>query len=151
MALTLRQALVTDLPSVYLGEQDYIRTWEPAHETAWQNDLHRHLSRWVEHFERLTVALIDEQFAGYSLWTPTGNTAELCTINVSPAYRRSGVGRALLARYSADAAQSGLSRLVLSVRADNPARLMYEQAGFACTGTDRHGYLRFEKAQPAQV
>ena len=151
MALTLRLAQVTDLPSIYLGEQDYIRTWEHAHEAAWQNDLHRHLTRWVAHFERLTVALINEQFAGYSLWAPTEHQAELCTINVSPRYRRSGIGRALLARYSADAAQSGFSRLVLSVREDNPARLMYEQSGFACTGTDRHGYLRFEKVIPAQV
>ena len=151
MALTLRQALVTDIPSIYQGEQNYIRTWEATHELAWQNDLHRHLTRWVEHFERLTVAEIDSQFAGYSLWMPSDDIAELCTLNVSPQYRRNGIGRALLTRFGTDAAQSGFSRLVLSVRADNPARQMYEQAEFACTGTDHHGYMRYEKVSPTRV
>ena len=122
MTLRLRPAQVTDLPSIYQGEQAYIQRWEPAHETAWRLQLERHLRRWVDNFERLTVALIDEQFAGYALWTAEQGTAELCTIHVSERYRRNGVGRTLLDRYSADALSLGFTQLALSVRPDNPAR-----------------------------
>ncbi|WP_350616711.1 GNAT family N-acetyltransferase [Pseudomonas sp. HY7a-MNA-CIBAN-0227] len=145
MALRLRQACVTDLPSIYRGEQDYIRCWEPDHEDTWRLQLERHLVRWVENFDRLTVAIIDEQFAGYSLWTPEQDYAELSTINVSQAYRRNGIGRTLLDAYAATVKQQGFTHLRLSVRPDNPAGLMYERAGFVCVGTDSHGYLRYER------
>lgn len=145
MTLILRQAHVTDLPSIYRGEQDYIRSWEPTHEDTWRLQLERHLTRWVENFDRLTVANIDAQFAGYSLWTPEQDYAELCTINVSQVYRRNGVGLSLLNAYAATAKQNGFAYLRLSVRPDNPAALMYERAGFSCMGTDSHGYLRYER------
>lgn len=145
MTLRLRPAQVTDLPSIYQGEQAYIQRWEPAHEAAWRLQLERHLRRWVDNFERLTVALIDEQFAGYALWTAEQGAAELCTIHVSQRYRRNGVGRALLDRYNADALSLGFTQLALSVRPDNPARYLYEQAGFICTGTGTHDYLRYQR------
>lgn len=144
-ALVLRPASVSDLPAVYRGEQAYIRRWEPDHEAAWRGQVERHLTCWVENFERLTVAMLDGQFAGYSLWMPDEGFAELCTVNVSEAYRRNGVGRALLDAYRAAAVQDGYTCLRLSVRADNPARLMYEAAGFVCTGTVANGYLRYER------
>jgi len=145
MALRLRQACVTDLPAIYRGEEHYIRNWEPDHEAAWRANLERHLTRWVENFERLTVAIIGEAFAGYSLWAPEHGYAELCTISVNQGHRRSGVGTALLEAYALDAARQGFTRLRLSVRADNPARLMYQQAGFACTGTGANDYLTYER------
>ena len=145
MAIRLRQARVTDLPSIYRGEQDYIRCWEPNHEDAWRLQLERHLTRWVENFDRLTVAIIDEQFAGYSLWTPEQNYAELCTINVSQTCRRNGVGRTLLDAYAATAKQQGFTHLRLSVRPDNPAAILYEQASFVCVGTDANDYLQYER------
>lgn len=144
--LTLRSANVTDLPSIYRGEQDYIRRWEPDHEAAWRLQLERHLTRWVDNFDRLTIASLDGQFAGYSLWTPEQGFAELCTINVSEVYRRNGIGRALLEAYRMAAGQDGFVQLSLSVRPDNPARLMYERAGFVCVGTGSNGYLRYERA-----
>lgn len=145
MALRLRQAHITDLPVVYRGEEDYIRCWEPEHESAWRADLERHLTRWVENFDRLTVALIDDQFAGYSLWMPEQSNAELCTVHVAHNFRRSGVGMALLEAYATDALQHGFWQLQLSVRADNPAKRMYEKAGFLCIGVDAHDYLRYER------
>lgn len=145
MAVQLRQAVVTDLPAIYRGEERYIRCWEPEHEAAWRSQLGRHLSRWVENFDRLTVALVSDQFAGYSLWTPEQDHAELCTIHVGPAYRRNGVGMVLLAAWAVDAAKAGFTRLQLSVRPDNPARTMYEKAGFQCIGSGAHGYLLYER------
>lgn len=145
MALTLRLARVTDLPAIYRGELAYIQQWEPTHETAWRRQLERHLTDWVDNFERLTVATLDGQFAGYSLWVPEEGFAELHTINVSEACRRKGIGRALLDAYVISAGHNGLAQLRLSVRGDNPARLMYEAAGFVCVGTGAQSYLRYER------
>lgn len=144
--VTLRPAIVTDLPLIYRGELAYIQCWEPAHESAWQLHLEQNLAVWVENFDRLTVATLEGQFAGYSLWTPDAGFAELCTISVSEAYRRKGIGRVLLKDYAVAAKHSGFTQLRLSVRADNPARLMYEQAGFVCVGTGSNAYLLYQRA-----
>ncbi|MFG0400415.1 GNAT family N-acetyltransferase [Pseudomonas sp. zjy_11] len=145
MTLRLRQACVTDLPAIYRGEESYIRTWEPVHEASWRRDLERHLTRWVDNFDHLTVAVIDDAFAGNSLWIPEGVYAELCTLHVTPSCRRSGVGATLLDAYMFDAAFQGFTQLRLSVRPDNPASVMYQKAGFSCTGTGANGYLTFER------
>ncbi len=147
--LTLRPAMVTDLPSIYRGELAYIQQWEPAHEAAWRAQVERNLTAWVDNFERLTVAMLGGQFVGYSLWKTEDGFAELCTINVSAAHRRKGIGRALLEAYQVAAAANGCTPLSLSVRPDNPARFMYERAGFACVGTGAHGYLRYERDERA--
>lgn len=145
MALKLRPACVLDLPAIYRGEESYIRCWEPEHEGTWRNQLERHLTRWVENFDRMTVALVGHHLAGYSLWTSEQHYAELCTLHVSPAHRRGGVGTALFEAYAMDAALHGFSQLRLSVRPDNPAKKLYEQAGFLCTGIGAHGYLTYER------
>jgi ribosomal protein S18 acetylase RimI-like enzyme len=93
----------------------------------------------------LTVATIDEAFAGFALWAPEHGYAELCTVSVNQEHRRSGVGMALLEAYALDAARQGFTRLRLSVRPDNPARLMYQKAGFACAGTGANDYLTYER------
>ena len=145
MALHLRQARVTDLPAIYRGEEHYIRTWEPAHEVAWRSQLERHLTSWVENFHNLTVAFIDNHFAGYSLWVPEYPYAELWTIHVDPDHQRIGVGTALLKKYAVDAERQGLSKLRLGVKPTNPARFMYQKAGFVCVGTGAHDYLTYER------
>lgn len=145
MALQLRQARITDLPAIYRGEESYIRCWEPEHESSWRAQLERHLTRWVENFERLTVATMGDQFAGYSLWEGKQHCAELCTIHVGLKYRRSGIGLTLLEAFAMDAAREGFRQLRLNVRPDNPAKRMYEKAGFHCTGTGAHDYLSYER------
>lgn len=141
--MTLRSARVTDLPLIYRGEQHYIRTWEPDHEHEWRLQLDRHLTRWVQNFERLTIAMVDDEWAGYCLWTPEDDLAELCTIHVSPGFRRRGVGQALLGAYMDSARQKGFYTFALSLRPDNPARHLYERAGFQCMGSDTRGYLKY--------
>lgn len=146
MALVLRPGRITDIPLVYRGEEAYIRTWEPAHEDAWRLQMERHLTSWVENIDRLTVAEVDGMFAGYSLWMPEQDHAELCTISVSDAYRRNGIGRALLKAYMASAAAQGFTRLGLYVRPDNPAVILYEHAGFVHAGASAQGYLRYQRS-----
>ncbi|CAI8757012.1 GNAT family N-acetyltransferase [Pseudomonas zeae] len=144
MTLHLRPARVTDLPGVLIGEQDYIRRWEPDHELTWRLQLERHLRCWTDNFDRLTVAEWDGNFAGYALWMAEGEWAVLCTLNVAEAFRRKGIGRALVAAFMTSAKDQGYPHLSLSVRADNPAMRLYERAGFICTGTDAHQYLTLE-------
>jgi GNAT superfamily N-acetyltransferase len=49
---------------------------------------------------------------------------------VEAAYRRNGIGRALIARVAAHAKTIGSPLVELTVRANNPARLFYQQTGF---------------------
>ncbi|WP_254865843.1 GNAT family N-acetyltransferase [Pseudomonas fluorescens] len=140
----LRKAVITDLPMIYRGERDYIQRWEPSHEDGWLRQTERHLASWVEHFDRIVLATVDEQFAGYCLWMPEDGRALLCTIGVSAPYRCKGIGAALLKAYTDDARQAGFAHLTLSVREDNPAKRLYEKAGFTQTAVDANGYLRFE-------
>jgi ribosomal-protein-alanine N-acetyltransferase len=59
---------------------------------------------------------------------------------VLPAYRRQGIGRALLDRVLSDAAADGATRALLEVRRSNePARRLYERLGFTVAGV-RRGY-----------
>ncbi len=145
VAVVLRPARVTDLPAIYRGELGYIRQWEPQHEQGWRMAAERHLQQWVEHFERLTVADIDGQLVGYSLWREEQGSAELCTLHVGEAHRRQGIGQRLVEAYIEQACSAGLKRLSLDVRGDNPARLLYEQAGFAQVSVNARGYLHYER------
>ena len=54
----------------------------------------------------------------------------MVTLFVEPAYRRNGVAHALIARVAAHAKTIGSPMVELSVRADNPAQLLYQQSGF---------------------
>ncbi|OBY90613.1 acetyltransferase [Pseudomonas sp. AU11447] len=144
MNLSFRPARITDVPYVQRGEEAYIREWEPAHEARWREGFDRHLARWLDHFERLTIAEHAGESVGYSFWMPEDGSAELCTLGVSTAWRGRGVGAALLQRYIEDARQEGYTRLKLSVRPDNPARRLYERAGFQPRGCDALGYRQYE-------
>jgi [ribosomal protein S18]-alanine N-acetyltransferase len=59
---------------------------------------------------------------------------------VLPAYRRSGIGAALLRRVLEDGARLGAKRATLEVRRSNDAaRMLYEKFGFSIAGV-RRGY-----------
>lgn len=61
---------------------------------------------------------------------------------VDPAWRRQGVGAALLVFVLEAAAAEGAKRATLEVRRSNePARRLYERFGFGCAGV-RAGYYR---------
>ena len=66
-----------------------------------------------------------------------GETVEIGGMWVAPALRRSGIGQSLLAAVCGWARERGASRAGLWVRATNePARLLYERAGFTATASD---------------
>lgn len=53
---------------------------------------------------------------------------------VLPPFRGRGIGRALLAEAEKQAVGHGCCKLTLEVRDDNPARTLYERAGFSAPG-----------------
>ena len=72
--------------------------------------------------------------ATYSERTITGWSGPVVFLQdlfVEAAYRRNGVARALIARVATHAKTIGSPMVeLLSVRADNPAQLLYQQSGF---------------------
>jgi putative acetyltransferase len=60
---------------------------------------------------------------------------------VVAAARGRGIGGLLLRRLIDDAWARGFLRIELSVRADNPAKALYEREGFVVEGTMRKGFM----------
>jgi len=69
-----------------------------------------------------------------------GETAEILTVGVVPAARRTGIARRMLTELLAEARRRGAREVFLEVRVDNEAaRELYRTAGFVDVGT-RRGY-----------
>lgn len=87
------------------------------------------------------VAEENAQVCGYIGCQCVLDEGYITNVAVSPAYRRKGVGRALVAALCTCAAQKGLAFVTLEVRASNaPALALYEQAGFQPAGRRREYY-----------
>jgi [ribosomal protein S18]-alanine N-acetyltransferase len=139
---SLRAARATDLPMIYIGELDYIRQIEPEHEARWKEALRLHLAQWTAALERMVIAETGGEMAGYCFWEIHGDAAVLASIYVLPERRRTGLGKRLLERFITDAHHQGFGNLTLGVKSDNPARLLYEAAGFMHTHDDG-GYRHY--------
>jgi ribosomal protein S18 acetylase RimI-like enzyme len=94
------------------------------------------------------VALVDAVLAGYvklGSARPLEASDHVCTIiglAVGVEYRRRGVGRELLRAAAEEARRRGARRLTLRVLAPNePARRLYESAGFVVEGVQRQEFL----------
>ncbi len=95
---------------------------------------------------RYWVALRGSVVVGYAGASRTGDSSDVQTIAVTPAERRSGMGRQLLQLMldwiDTGQGSAGGSPTFLEVAADNSAAIaLYESAGFAVTDT-RAGYYR---------
>jgi ribosomal-protein-alanine N-acetyltransferase len=87
------------------------------------------------------LALADGVAAGFCAARLAGPESELLLLAVAPAARRRGLGRALLDHWLDWAAAAGASEAFLEMRADNPARALYESAAFSACG-QRADYYR---------
>jgi tRNA threonylcarbamoyladenosine biosynthesis protein TsaB len=88
------------------------------------------------------VFLLVEGDAGFLLGRSVADEAELLTLAVSPAARRRGLGRKLVARFLYQARLRGADRAFLEVAATNTIAIaLYESAGFGPAG-HRRGYYR---------
>lgn len=88
----------------------------------------------------LFVARIDGATVAYCSFWRIFDEVHVNNFAVHPAWRRRGVGRALLAHVLAEAAAMGAPHATLEVRASNAAAIaLYEAGGFTPAGV-RRGY-----------
>jgi len=139
-----RPATADDLGFLHEGELAYIREREPEHEASWLRVVDRNRTLWTANLSRTTVLEIDGAAVGYAMWAVMDGVPTAVTLHVRPAYRRAGLGRVLLGLLTDDVARSGHDVLALGVHRDNPARRLYEWAGFTAAGTDGD-YLLFRR------
>lgn len=82
------------------------------------------------------------RLTGFVLSRRGADTAEMLTVAVAPALRRSGVATALIARHLATLAAESVKSLFLEVETDNrAARALYRRFGFEEVG-ERKAYYR---------
>ncbi|MFD1946334.1 GNAT family N-acetyltransferase [Nocardioides aestuarii] len=144
----LRPATTADLPTILRYERDYVRTIEPHALRGWTESIDQNLQLWIECLSTTVVLEVagseDADPAGLAMWLVEGEAATLVTIHVAPRHRRSGFGRLLLEAFETRAAAGGSRVLKLGVHRDNPARALYERAGYGVVGTDGD-YVLFER------
>ena len=88
---------------------------------------------------------------GFILARTVADEAEILTLVVDPAFRRKGVGRALVEAAAAEAERRGAKTLFLEVATDNPGAIaLYEGSGFSRAGLRRAYYARTD-ARPADA
>jgi len=82
----------------------------------------------------------DAHAAGFTLVRAAPGEEELLLVGVIPDARGRGLGRSLLRRAIDDAEARGAERLFLEMRANNPARRLYERFGFQAIGRRKDYY-----------
>lgn len=96
------------------------------------------------------VADQDSPIAGFVMAREAAGEAEILTIAVAPASRRTGLGRALIVAAALRAAEMGATTFFLEVAVGNvAARGLYAGLGFAQAGR-RKGYYEGSAFEPAQ-
>ncbi len=142
-----RTANADDLLFLYEGELDYIREREPEQAAAWLRAVDRNRELWRANLDRTTVLEIDGSAIGYAMWAVVDEVATVVTLHVRPTHRRHGLGATLLGLLIDDVRRCGHGVLALGVQRDNPARRLYESAGFTAAGEDGD-YLLLRRLLP---
>ncbi|MFL9875665.1 GNAT family N-acetyltransferase [Paraburkholderia megapolitana] len=139
----IRKAHPTDLPFIYSGELDYIRNIEPEQEAGWKNAIPAHLRQWTSNLDRMFVVEHEGKVVGYCFWQTDDQKAVLASIYVATEQRRHGLGTRLFDKFVEDASAHGHTHLIVNVHINNPARALYEAAGFQRV-RERADYLDYE-------
>ncbi len=146
----IRRLTTDDLPFLWLmlREAAYWRLPAAAHPSVEQIAADGHVARYLDGWGRVgddgVVAHAHDEPVGaawFRLFTPAEagygfvnpRTPEM-SLAVAAQWRRRGIGGALVAASLELADELGHESLSLSVEADNPARRLYEKAGFVKVG-----------------
>lgn len=117
-----RRATPKDLPEILALEQGGFEPKERWSERSWAGELAA---------DNRTVLVAGEPVAGVITVQQAGAVAELNRIVVAPAYRRTGLGHALLTAGIATAVAAEAEEMLLEVRHDNAGALgLYARHGF---------------------
>lgn len=139
--LVFAQMVAADLPQVMELER-------LAFPSPWTPGLFLHELKLS--FSRLLLARAGGdhgQLLGYICWWLVGDEVHILNLAVHPQARRSGTGRALVARVLADAVARQAASVSLEVRHDNDAALaLYRGLGFFAVGRRRNYYGQGEDA-----
>jgi ribosomal protein S18 acetylase RimI-like enzyme len=138
-SVTIHRATVRDLerllPLVQAYRVFYKQTPDPKRQRMFIESHLRH------HTSTIYLALVDDSPAGFMQLFKTYSTVWLCgsyileDLYVEPAFRRSGVGNALLSQAIAHASEDGAGGMFLETAHDNrAAQALYEQAGWTREG-----------------
>jgi ribosomal protein S18 acetylase RimI-like enzyme len=135
-ACTIRMATPEDVPALYLLKWQMAVAEGAAHtlrasEADWQRDMFGPQPRFVAIAAEtegvlIGMATLVERYS--PAWI--GPLLAIHDVYVTPAHRGRGVGKGLLARAAAEAVRRGAPFVELMVRVQNPARRLYERAGF---------------------
>ncbi len=136
LRVDLRGGVVADLPAVDAIMQ---AAFDPCFGEAWTRN--QVLGLLAMPGVWLTLATVGPDPAGFALSRRVLDEAELLLLATVPAFRRRGVGAALLRSVIADSATQGARTLLLEVRSGNDAIKLYRSAGFVKVG-ERHQYYR---------
>ena len=122
--LSLEFAITTLTPILYVTQ-----LW------GWDDGVQMRILR--ERFDPglLSVIRHEERGIGVLQVTRSPTAFRLDNILIDPAYQRRGIGTAILAALIAEATDRGVS-LTLSVLRPNPAKALYERAGFVVVRQD---------------
>lgn len=135
MTATLREGNEGDIGAVMEVME---RAFDPAYGEAWSAG--QCLGMLSLPGVWLSFAEDGAQTTGFALSRLLMDEAELLLLAVEPGARGQGVGRALIERTVALAAEKGAHRLLLEVRDDNRALDLYRCAGFSEIGRRRNYY-----------
>jgi ribosomal-protein-alanine N-acetyltransferase len=120
--MNLRRATPEDLPEILALERQGFELKERWSEHSWTAELAA---------DNRTVLLAGEPVVGVITVQQIGGVAELNRIVVDPAYRRKGVGGALVSAGIAIAVAAEAEEMLLEVRHDNAAAsALYARHGF---------------------
>lgn len=135
-SLTIRAARPADIPDlirmkVALATADDAIDAVRATPEDWMHDVFGREPRFVAFMaERETAAIGMATCSERYVTGWAGPIVFLQDLFVDAAYRRQGIGAALVARVTAYAAERGSPIIEINVRADNPARQFYRRHGF---------------------
>ncbi len=136
VACTVRLARPEDVPAVYSLKSQMALAEGAAHTLRasaadWQRDMFGPSPRFlalVAETDGIPVGMATLVERYYPAWA--GPVLALDDVFVTPEQRGRGVGKALLAHAAAEALRHGSPFIELTVQAQNPARRLYERAGF---------------------
>jgi GNAT superfamily N-acetyltransferase len=146
LAALLADCVAAGAPVVFLpplGRETALAFWR-AGASAVAEGRQVLLAAWADGVLAGTVSLVLDMPPNQA------HRAELRTLLVDPAFRRRGLGRALLARAEREAAAAGRTLLTLEARAADPGEALCRAAGWTEAGRIP-GYIRAADSPPAEA